>query len=486
MELADYWRILRAHWVGVVLIVAVATVSPPPTPRPSPRCTPPTPAASSPPAPPSNAALGSVNDALAKSRADVVRRHRDEPGDGAGGHRRPRASTLSPPRLVGQHQRRAAAGHGAARDHGSRRHAGGRPGAGRRLGAGAGRPGRRRSRTRAGRRAPTACLRVLPVEAAALPASPVSPHPPAQPADRRGAVGLLLGLAYALMRHSVDRRLRSKEEIESKFPVSVVGSIPTAPVLEPQGRRCRDMPSTRRAPIRPRLRRGVPQAAHQPDVHERRQPAQRRRSSPVPLPGDGQVHGRSQPGGGDRPVRRGGRPGRRRPPPPDRRDVVRASSRALGLTDVLAGRHPARRRACSSSRRATTPADPGRRRDAAQPQRAARARRRCSSCCRSSRRARSSSSTRRRCCRSPTPPSLAASADGAFVVRRGGQDPRPPAAPGRSQRPSIRPPWPAAGSVRRSPEQTAVPSPRCPLARIQSVPSRPNGHTRESLACSPA
>jgi len=73
--------------------------------------------------------------------------------------------------------------------------------------------------------------RVLPVEAAALPGSPVSPDPVRNLLIGAG-VGLLLGLVYALLRHSVDRRLRSKEDVESKFPVSVVGSIPTAPVLD--------------------------------------------------------------------------------------------------------------------------------------------------------------------------------------------------------------------------------------------------------------
>lgn len=39
-------------------------------------------------------------------------------------------------------------------------------------------------------------------------------------------VGLLLGLAYALIRHQFDRRLRSSEEVEKQFGVPVIGMIP--------------------------------------------------------------------------------------------------------------------------------------------------------------------------------------------------------------------------------------------------------------------
>lgn len=70
-----------------------------------------------------------------------------------------------------------------------------------------------------------------PVEAAALPTSPVSPRP-----LRDGALGLLaglvLGVAYAVVRSQLDRRLRSSHEIEKKFSVSVVGAIPMTRSLE--------------------------------------------------------------------------------------------------------------------------------------------------------------------------------------------------------------------------------------------------------------
>ncbi|MFT4262360.1 MAG: polysaccharide biosynthesis tyrosine autokinase [Nocardioides sp.] len=66
---------------------------------------------------------------------------------------------------------------------------------------------------------------------AALPTSPVSPNP-----ERDGAlglvVGLLLGFGYALIRSQVDRRLRSAEDIEKKFQVSVIGAIPVEKNLE--------------------------------------------------------------------------------------------------------------------------------------------------------------------------------------------------------------------------------------------------------------
>ncbi len=40
------------------------------------------------------------------------------------------------------------------------------------------------------------------------------------------AMGLLLGFAYALVRHQFDRRLKSSEDVEKKFGVPVIGMIP--------------------------------------------------------------------------------------------------------------------------------------------------------------------------------------------------------------------------------------------------------------------
>ena len=84
---------------------------------------------------------------------------------------------------------------------------------------------------------------VLPIEAAALPTAPISPRRTLNLA--LGALlGLMLGLGYALLRHTIDRKLRTKEDIQARFGVSVVGSIPVADALahDPTGRRA--SPST--------------------------------------------------------------------------------------------------------------------------------------------------------------------------------------------------------------------------------------------------
>lgn len=69
--------------------------------------------------------------------------------------------------------------------------------------------------------------RVVPVEAAALPGAPISPR------TRLNllvglAVGLMLGWGYALLRSQLDRRLRSSANVEKAFGVPVVGSVPEA------------------------------------------------------------------------------------------------------------------------------------------------------------------------------------------------------------------------------------------------------------------
>ncbi|HET8604264.1 MAG TPA: polysaccharide biosynthesis tyrosine autokinase [Marmoricola sp.] len=68
-------------------------------------------------------------------------------------------------------------------------------------------------------------LEVVPIEAAALPTAPVSPQ-----ITRNlllGLVlGLLLGFAYAVLRSRLDRRLRSIQEVEARYGVNVLGSIP--------------------------------------------------------------------------------------------------------------------------------------------------------------------------------------------------------------------------------------------------------------------
>lgn len=72
--------------------------------------------------------------------------------------------------------------------------------------------------------------RVLPIESAALPTAPASPNPRLN--LMLGAVlGLGLALGYAMLRHAIDRKLRTKEDVESKFTVTVVGGVPVAKVL---------------------------------------------------------------------------------------------------------------------------------------------------------------------------------------------------------------------------------------------------------------
>lgn len=71
--------------------------------------------------------------------------------------------------------------------------------------------------------------KVIPVESAELPKSPVSPVP-SRNLFLGFIVGLLFALAYAVVRGNLDRRLQSVEEIE-KFGVSVAGLVPVARFL---------------------------------------------------------------------------------------------------------------------------------------------------------------------------------------------------------------------------------------------------------------
>ncbi|GAA1930648.1 polysaccharide biosynthesis tyrosine autokinase [Nocardioides marmoribigeumensis] len=72
---------------------------------------------------------------------------------------------------------------------------------------------------------------IVPVESAALPTRPVSPRP-----ERNLALalvlGLMLGFGYAMVRNVLDRRLRTADLVEQRFPVSVVGMVPVSDLLE--------------------------------------------------------------------------------------------------------------------------------------------------------------------------------------------------------------------------------------------------------------
>jgi capsular exopolysaccharide synthesis family protein len=81
-----------------------------------------------------------------------------------------------------------------------------------------------------GRNAP-GTLRVVPIEAAELPGAPILPR--TQLNLLLGLVlGLMLGAAYALLRNQLDRRLRSTAAVERQFGTTVVAAIPSQPDLQ--------------------------------------------------------------------------------------------------------------------------------------------------------------------------------------------------------------------------------------------------------------
>ncbi len=66
---------------------------------------------------------------------------------------------------------------------------------------------------------------LTPVESAVLPKSPSSPNTRLALAVG-GLLGLALGAAYAILRYTLDRRIRSVEGVEQATGVAVVGTIP--------------------------------------------------------------------------------------------------------------------------------------------------------------------------------------------------------------------------------------------------------------------
>lgn len=81
-----------------------------------------------------------------------------------------------------------------------------------------------------------ASIMIMPVESAELPTTPVSPR-----VERNLALalvlGLLLALGYAVVRSQLDRRLRSPTDVERDFSVAVMGNVPVAGHLTSDGAR---------------------------------------------------------------------------------------------------------------------------------------------------------------------------------------------------------------------------------------------------------
>lgn len=71
----------------------------------------------------------------------------------------------------------------------------------------------------------SAAITLIPGEAAALPTAPSSPNTQLNLA-LGGLAGLALGIAYALTRNVLDRRVRNPRDIEQETGVSVVGALP--------------------------------------------------------------------------------------------------------------------------------------------------------------------------------------------------------------------------------------------------------------------
>jgi capsular exopolysaccharide synthesis family protein len=68
-------------------------------------------------------------------------------------------------------------------------------------------------------------IKIVPYTSAVLPTSPVLPRTKLNLA-LGFVLGLLLGFAYALIRHQFDRRIRSAEEVERRFGTPVIGLVP--------------------------------------------------------------------------------------------------------------------------------------------------------------------------------------------------------------------------------------------------------------------
>ncbi|GAB7002830.1 polysaccharide biosynthesis tyrosine autokinase [Nocardioides sp. AN3] len=230
MELQDYWRAVRNHWVGVVLIV-VATCgigvlfTAMQTPVYAANATGFVGTGDS-----DNAALGSITDQLAKSRAtsyvDVAQSRATAQAviDSLG-------LNTTPAELVGhisvtqptdtvllkivarstspeQAQRLADAWVAAL-------------------------AGQVQAIESPGGKPKDGTPRIVPLESAALPGAPSSPRPERNLAIAV-ALGALLALGYAVLRNTLDRRLRTPDDVRTRFSLPVVATIPTAQSIRTQ------------------------------------------------------------------------------------------------------------------------------------------------------------------------------------------------------------------------------------------------------------
>jgi capsular exopolysaccharide synthesis family protein len=76
---------------------------------------------------------------------------------------------------------------------------------------------------------------LVPVESAIVPSSPISPN--VKLSVLLGTlIGLILGLVYAVVRNVLDRRIRTAESIERQFGLSVIGSLPKDRRLDDENR----------------------------------------------------------------------------------------------------------------------------------------------------------------------------------------------------------------------------------------------------------
>ncbi|GAA1469869.1 polysaccharide biosynthesis tyrosine autokinase [Microbacterium thalassium] len=80
-----------------------------------------------------------------------------------------------------------------------------------------------------------AAVRLIPGDSARLPGAPSSPNTKLN-IVLGGLIGLALGLAYAIIRHILDQRVRDPREVERETGVSVIGTLPDSKDLSTERR----------------------------------------------------------------------------------------------------------------------------------------------------------------------------------------------------------------------------------------------------------